>query len=83
MFNFRECRPDKLLHNFEFEVEFLTTQNTREVELPKLSREPPRRPALIEIDNKLDAQRTPEIGEAHVRRQRFQLRARVKRKRRA
>ena len=71
------------LHDFKLKVEFLTSADRRQIELPKLSREPKRRPALIHVHDKLDPQRAPEIRETHVRRQRLEFRRSIKRERRA
>src|SRR5690348_12465197 len=43
----------RLLHHFELKIQFLATADHRQIELPKLAREPKRRPALIEVHNEL------------------------------
>ena len=63
----------KLFDYFHFKVEFFATKDGGEIELPKLSREAQRRPALIEIDEELDAQGAPEICETDVSCQRLEL----------
>src|SRR5215213_1935514 len=81
VFKFLERVRLFLFHDFEFEVEFFAAKDRRQVELPKLSRETKRRPALVEINNELDAQRSPEIRQTHVRPYRFEFSGGVKRKR--
>ena len=71
----------RLLHDFELEIQFLATKDCRQIKLPELSREAEGGPTLIEINQKLHAQRAPEIRETNVRGQRFQLSGRVERKR--
>lgn len=69
------------LHDFQFEVQFLAPTDGREIKLPELSGEAKRGPALVEIDEKLEPHRPPEICQTHVSRDRLQLGSRVERKR--
>ena len=71
---------ESLLHNLKLEVKFFTSEDRREIELPKLSSEAERRPTLIEIHQKLYADSAPEIRETHARRQRFEFSGCIKRK---
>src|SRR5215218_7084363 len=48
-------KPLLLFDNFELKVELFPAKDCREVELPKFSGEAHRRPALIEIDYKLES----------------------------
>ena len=70
-------------HDFQFEIQFLTTKDARQIELPKLSREAKRWPTLIEVHEELESQRAPQICETDVSLNGLQLRRSVKRKRRA
>ena len=72
-----------MLHDFKLKVKFFAATDVREIELPKLSREAKGWPALVKISYPFDPERAPEICQADVRGQRFQLRGRVKRKGRA
>lgn len=69
------------LHDFEFEVEFLAPADGRQVKLPKFPGEAKRRPALIQVDEKLQPHRPPEIRQTHVSRDRLQLGGGIERKR--
>src|SRR4051812_45655986 len=70
-----------LFHDFKFEIEFFPAADRRQIELPKLSREAKGRPALVEINNELQAQRAPDICQTHVRPYRSEFSGGVKRKR--
>src|SRR5687768_1597601 len=70
-----------LLDHFKLEVEFLPAKDHRQIELPKLSRETKRRPALIQIHHKLQTERTPQVRQADARCKRSQLGRSVERKR--
>ena len=70
-----------LLHHFKLKVEFLAAKDHREIELPKLARETKPRPALIEIDDKLQTDRAPEIRKADASDDRPEFGCCVKRKR--
>src|SRR5687768_5565993 len=77
------ARPVALLYDFEFEVEFFTAADGREIKLPEFSGEPKRRPTLIEVDEEFEPHRAPEICQTYVSCHRFQLGGGVERKRRA
>lgn len=61
-------------------MQLFTAQEVAQIELPKLSRKPQRRPALIEIDDELDTKRAPKIRERHVSTNRFEFHFGVERK---
>jgi len=74
--------PATLLHDLKLVMQFFTTKNIGEIELPKLSCETEGRPALVQVNQELDSQHAPEIGERNVCPDRFQNDVGVKRKRR-
>ena len=76
-------RLGRLLHDLEFEVEFLAPKDGRKVELPEFSREAQRRPTLIKIDDELQPHSSPEIRQTYMSDERFELGGGVERKRRS
>jgi len=79
--NFSKSRGCFLLHDLKLEVKLFASHDCREVELPELPRKPKRGPALVKIDDELDAESAPEIRQADVSFQRPKLRRSVERKR--
>src|SRR6185369_731287 len=57
---------DKIFQNFEFKTQFFATKNCAQIELPELPGEAPRRPALIEIDDKFHSDRPPQIRQRNI-----------------
>ena len=70
----------ELLDDFKLEVELFPAHDRREIELPKLSRKPKCWPALIQIHDKLHAQRAPKIRQADACFERPELGRGVERK---
>jgi len=62
-----------LFDDFELEVQLFAAKDGREIELPEFSGEAKRRPALIEIDEKLQTHGPPQVRQTHMSRYRFQL----------
>jgi len=81
----KQSRPTsgarRSFHYFKLEMKLLTSEQGGQVKLPKLSREPQRGPALIQICDPLDAKATPEISEGRIGASRLEFDRRVKRKR--
>ena len=55
-----------LLDHFKFKMQFLTTANTAEIELPKLSRETKRGPMLVQVRYQFEPAGAPQISQADV-----------------
>ena len=63
----RQVAGVRLFHDFKLEIELFPPTDHREIELPKLPRKTERRPALIEVHDKLNAECPPEICQTDVR----------------
>jgi hypothetical protein len=71
------------LDHFKFKLKLFTATYRREIKFPKLSREAPTWPTLIEIGNEFYPQRAPKIRQTNVSANWSQLDGCVKRKRRS
>src|ERR1044071_8003498 len=58
--------PGSSLHNFELKPKLFSAEDGGEVELQEFSGEAQSRPSLVQVNQKFDTQRTPEIGQTHV-----------------
>ena len=66
-FGFTNGAPTNFLHNFELEGQFFSAADGAEVELPKLSGETESRRLLIQIDDELQTNCPPKIGQRYIR----------------
>ena len=80
--DFAELNRD-CLYDLKLKMQFLATENIRQIKLPELARETKGRPALIEISQPLETERAPEIRETNIGAQRSQFDGRVEGKRSA
>ena len=68
-----------ILKNFKFKLQLLTAEDVAEVELPELARESEAGPALIQIDDELQTQGSPQVCQRNVSADRLQSHLSVER----
>ena len=78
IFGSDQLRMLGVFYYLKLKSEFLAATYAAQIELPKLSREAKRRPALIDVHKELETDNPPEVCQTHVNTERSQLRQRIK-----
>lgn len=61
------------LHNFKLKAQLFAAKDSAEIKLPEFASEPHAGPAPIEIDQQLQTEGPPEVGQRYIGEDRFQL----------